>query len=253
MSEASLRSKAALVTGGSSGMGEEIARQMAAAGAAVTLVGRNSDRLDWVVQSIRKGGGSAHAIVQDLTEPGAADRVVDAAVSAMGSLSILVNTAGIFETGPFESAPLETLDRQMAINVRAAFALTQAALPHLRRSGNASILFVSSMAAHAAFPESAAYSATKGAVEAMARQLAVELAPLGVRVNTIAPGEIDTPMNADFYRENPGFVAEMSRGIPVGRIGLASDVAPAAVFLASDAAGFVCGASLPVDGGYLAK
>ena len=108
-------------------------------------------------------------------------------------------------------------------------------------------------AALAAFPESAAYTATKGAVDAVARQLAVELAPAGIRVNAIAPGEIDTPMNTDFYAEHPEFVQEMEEFTPAGRLGKATDIAPAAVFLASDMARIVYGVSLPVDGGIVAR
>jgi len=253
LAEGILASKRALITGGSSGMGEEIARQMAAAGAEVTVVGRSQDRLERVVGSIERHGGRGHLIVQDLTEEGAAPWVVGRAVESMGSLSILANVAGVFETGPFATTPIESFDRQMAINVRAAYALTQAALPYLRESGDASVLFISSMAALAAFPGAAAYSATKGAIEAMARALSVELAPQGVRVNVIAPGEIDTPMNTDLYKGHPEFVREMEALIPAGRLGVAADIAPVAVFLASDAARFIYGASIPVDGGYLAK
>jgi NAD(P)-dependent dehydrogenase (short-subunit alcohol dehydrogenase family) len=156
------------------------------------------------------------------------------------------------ELGPLGETPVESLDRQFRTNVRVPFELSQAALPHQRESKGA-IIFISSMAALAAFPESAAYTSTKGAIEALARQLAVELAPDGIRVNAIAPGEIDTPMNTDFYAEHPEFVEQMEEFTPAGRLGKASDIAPAAVFLASDMARFVYGVSLPVDGGIVAR
>jgi NAD(P)-dependent dehydrogenase (short-subunit alcohol dehydrogenase family) len=246
---ASLEGKVALVTGASSGMGEEITKAMAAAGAGVVAVGRNEERLERVVA---EAGGDVFAIVRDLTGDGAAQAVVDEAVKRMGRLDILANVAGIMELGPLGETPVESLDRQFRTNVRAPFELTQAALPHLLES-KGSIIFISSMAALAAFPESAAYTATKGAIDAVARQLAVELAPAGIRVNAIAPGEIDTPMNSDFYAEHPEFVEEMKEFTPAGRLGKASDIAPAAVFLASDMAGFVYGVSLPVDGGIVAR
>ncbi|HLL87543.1 MAG TPA: glucose 1-dehydrogenase [Thermoleophilaceae bacterium] len=249
---ASLEGKVALVTGASSGMGEEITKAMAAAGAAVAAVGRNEERLERVVAEAHGDGGEVFAIARDLTADGAAQAVVDEAVERMGKLDILANVAGIMELGPLGETPVESLDRQFRTNVRAPFELTQAALPHLREAKGA-IIFISSMAALAAFPESAAYTATKGAIDAVARQLAVELAPQGVRVNAIAPGEIDTPMNTEFYAEHPEFVEEMEEFTPAGRLGKATDIAPAAVFLVSDMARFVYGVSLPVDGGIVAR
>jgi NAD(P)-dependent dehydrogenase (short-subunit alcohol dehydrogenase family) len=246
---ASLEGKVALVTGASSGMGEEITKAMAAAGAGVVAVGRNQERLERVVA---EAGSDVVAVARDLTEDGAPQAVVDEAVERMGKLDILANVAGIMELGPLGETPVASLDRQFRTNVRAPFELTQAALPHLRESKGA-IVFISSMAALAAFPESAAYTATKGAIDALARQLAVELAPDGIRVNAIAPGEIDTPMNTAFYAAHPEFVEEMKEFTPAGRLGLASDIAPAAVFLASDMARFVYGVSLPVDGGIVAR
>jgi NAD(P)-dependent dehydrogenase (short-subunit alcohol dehydrogenase family) len=222
---------------------------MAAAGARVVAVGRNEERLERVVAD---AGGDVFAIARDLTEDGAPEAVIEEAVGQMGKLDILANVAGIMELGPLAETPVESLDRQYRTNVRVPFELTQAALPHLLQTGGA-IIFISSMAALAAFPESAAYTATKGAIDAVARQLAVELAPQGVRVNAIAPGEIDTPMNTEFYAEHPEFVEEMEEFTPARRLGKATDIAPAAVFLASDMARFVYGVSLPVDGGIVAR
>lgn len=249
---ASLESKSALVTGASSGMGEEITKAMAAAGASVAAVARNRERLDGVLEEVESAGGKAFGVIRDLTEEGAPQAIVEEAVEGLGGLDILVNVAGIMELGPISETPIESLDRQLATNLRAPFALTQAALPHLRESRGA-IIFISSMAALAAFPESAAYTATKGAIDALARQLAVELAPEGIRVNAIAPGEIDTPMNTEFYAEHPEFVEEMKEFTPAGRLGNAADIALATVFLASDMARFVYGVSLPVDGGIVAR
>jgi NAD(P)-dependent dehydrogenase (short-subunit alcohol dehydrogenase family) len=245
----SLNGKHALVTGGSSGMGEEISRQMAAAGATVTLVGRNAERLGSVVESI---GEAAFAINRDIAEDGAAESIMAEAAERNGPVSILANVAGIMELGPIDETTVDSLDRQYRTNVRAPFLLTKAALPQLRQTQGV-VIFISSMAALAAFPESCAYTSTKGAIDAMARQLAVELAPQGVRVNSIAPGEIDTPMNTEFYKEHPEFVEEMKEFTPAGRLGLATDIAPAAVFLASDMARFVYGVTLPVDGGVVAR
>lgn len=248
----SLESKAVLVTGASSGMGEEIAKAMAAAGASVAAVARNEERLNGVLDEVASSGGNAVGVIRDLTEDGAPASVVEEATERLGRLDILANVAGIMELAPISDTPIESLDRQFETNVRAPFALTQSALPHLRETRGV-IIFISSMAALAAFPESAAYTATKGAIDAMARQLAVELAPEGIRVNAIAPGEIDTPMNTEFYAEHPEFVEHMEEFTPAKRLGKATDVAPAAVFLASDMARFVYGVSLPVDGGIVAR
>jgi NAD(P)-dependent dehydrogenase (short-subunit alcohol dehydrogenase family) len=245
----SLAGKHALITGGSSGMGEEISRQMAAAGARVTIVGRSEKRLNAVVEGI---GPTAFAIARDISEDGAAEDILAAATERHGPVSILANVAGIMELAPIEETTADSLDRQYRTNVRAPFLLTKAALPQLRATHGV-VIFISSMAALAAFPESCAYTSTKGAIDAMARQLAVELAPQGIRVNSIAPGEIDTPMNTEFYKEHPEFVEEMKEFTPAGRLGLATDIAPAAVFLASDMARFVYGVTLPVDGGVVAR
>lgn len=249
---AALEGKRALVTGASSGMGEETTKAMAAAGAAVVAVGRNRERLDRVVAEASAEGEEVVAVARDLTEEGAPAAIVAEAVERLGGIDVLANVAGIMELGPLAEATTESLERQFRTNVRAPFELTREALPHLRESRGA-VIFISSMAALAAFPESSAYTASKGAIDALARQLAVELAPDGIRVNAIAPGEIDTPMNTDFYREHPEFVEEMREFTPAGRLGEAADIALAAVFLASDMARFVYGVSLPVDGGVVAR
>ena len=248
----SLEAKRALVTGASSGMGAETAKAMAGAGATVVAVGRNEERLGGVLAEISSAGGKASGIRRDLTEERAPASVVEEAAGRLGGLDILVNAVGIMEVGPFAEATIESLDRQYETNLRTPFAVTLAALPHLRSSKGV-IIFFSSMAALASFPESTAYTATKGAIDAMSRQLAVELAPDGVRVNALAPGEIDTPMNVELYAKDPEFVEHMKEFTPAGRLGYPDDVAPVAVFLASDAARFIYGVTLAVDGGVVAR
>jgi NAD(P)-dependent dehydrogenase (short-subunit alcohol dehydrogenase family) len=245
-----LAGKCALVTGASSGIGAAIARAMAQAGAGVVLVGRDLERLDACATAIEAVGGRAASVAVDLCDDTAPARIVDAAVERFGALDVVVHSAGIFEPAPFEQSTLESFDRQMDLNVRAPFALTQAALPHLR--GGGVVLFISSIAGHAAFPNSAAYCATKGAVELMTRALAVELAPQGIRVNALAPGNIRTPMN-EHMLESAEYEASMVERTPFGRVGLVEDIAPVAVFMASDAARYVHGASLLVDGGWAAQ
>jgi NAD(P)-dependent dehydrogenase (short-subunit alcohol dehydrogenase family) len=242
-----LAGKVAVVTGASSGIGRAIASAMAGAGADVVLVGRDRGRLD---DCCRPLGASAVSVAVDLTDDAAPRQVVDTALERFGSLDVVVHSAGIFEPRPFLESSLESFDRQMNLNVRAPFALTQAAVPHLR--GGGVVIFISSIAGHAAFPNSAAYCATKGAVELMTRALAVELAPEGIRVNALAPGNIRTPMNERLL-ESAEYEASMVERTPFGRVGVVEDIAPVAVFMASDAARYVHGTSLLVDGGWAAQ
>lgn len=246
-----LSGKTAVVTGASSGIGRAIAEALAEAGADLALVGRDEERLAETFAAVRERGVAAEPVIVELTDDGAARAIVEATVRRFGRLNVLVNCAGIFEPMPFESQPLASFDRQMAVNVRAPFALTQAALPHLRPEG--AVVNISSIAGYAGFPQSAAYCATKGAVELMTRALATELGPQGVRVNCVAPGNIRTPMNAAQFAASREYEKSLEEKTPLGRIGETEDIAAAVVYLASPAAKFVNGASWLVDGGWAAQ
>ena len=245
-----LDGKTAIVTGASSGIGFATAVAMAEAGAQLVLSGRNAERLARCEEAVRAAGAEARAVAIDVTADEAPGRIVSAALGAFGSLEILVHSAGIFEPMPFAETATESLDRQWRVNVRAPFLLTQEALPHLRPGS--SVVLVSSIAGHVAFPDSSAYCATKGAVELLGRALCVELSPLGIRVNVIAPGNIRTPMN-EGLRALPGYEEKMGALTPAGRHGEPEEIAAAIVFVASDAASFVHGASWLVDGGWTAR
>jgi NAD(P)-dependent dehydrogenase (short-subunit alcohol dehydrogenase family) len=241
-----LDGKVAIVTGASSGIGFAIAEAMSAAGAKLVLVGRDEERLGRCAERCTE-----HAVVAvDLTTERASDLIVERAMNQFGAIDSIVHSAGIFWPKPFGEAPLEDLDHHWHVNVRTPYALTQAALPHLRRGS--SVIFVSSIAGRVAFPNSAAYCATKGAVEQLTKALAVELAPQGIRVNAIAPGNIRTPMNEELLK-NPDYEQMYLDGTPYGRVGVVDDIAPLAVFLASDAAGYIHGESILVDGGWAAR
>jgi glucose 1-dehydrogenase len=243
-----LTGRTAVVTGASSGIGHAIAEAMAEAGANLVLVGRDLVRLQETIAAVTERGAAAEPIVVELTADDSPRVIVGATVARFGALNILVNCAGIFEPQPFETQPMASFDRQIAVNVRAPFALIQAALPHLRPDG--AVVNISSIAGHSGFPLSAAYCASKGALELMTKALASELGPQGVRVNCVAPGNIRTPMNAQQFAESREYERSLESRTPLGRIGATDDIAPAVVYLASPAAKFVTGASWLVDGGW---
>ncbi len=238
--------KTAVVTGASSGIGRGIAVALAEAGAHVVLVGRSPERLE---ETNAAAGGGCHKVCVDITRPDAAAAIVEEAVRVFGGLNVLVHAAGVFLPKPFEEDTLEDFDVQWETNVRAPFAITQAAVPHLRPAG--AVIFVSSIAGLVGFPNSAAYCATKGAVELLSKALTLELTRFGIRFNCIAPGNIRTPMN-EHLLANPEYEQAMLAVTPSGRIGEVGDIAGAAVYLASDAARYVSGTSLVVDGGWTA-
>jgi len=242
----SLEGRVAVVTGASSGIGTAIAQALSDAGARVVLTGRDEERLRLCAHSCSEW----HMVVSDLADDDAPARIVAETIDAFGALNVLVHSAGVFWPKPFADAPLDEFDQQFRVNVRAPYALTQAALPHLQPDG--AVVFVSSIAGHVGFPSSAAYCGTKGAIELITKSLAMELAPLGVRVNAIAPGNIHTPMNAEFF-QSPEYERTMIERTPYGRVGVVEDIAPVAVFLASDAARYIHGESILVDGGWAAQ
>jgi NAD(P)-dependent dehydrogenase (short-subunit alcohol dehydrogenase family) len=241
--------RTAIVTGASSGIGRGIAEALAAAGARVVVSGRDEERLAETANAIDAGGGACEQLPLDLTEAGACRELVERAMQAFGSIDVLVHSAGVFWPKPFAETSLGDLDAQWQLNVRVPFELSQTALPYL--GAGSSILFISSIAGYVGFPNSSAYCATKGAVELLAKALAVELAPLGIRVNVIAPGNVRTPMN-EHLLARPDYMAAMLDATPSRRIGEVSEIAPLAVFLASDAASFMIGSSVLVDGGWAA-
>ena len=245
-----LTDKVAIVTGASSGIGAETARVLAGAGARVALVGRDVERLQAVRDEIAASGGEALVVVADLADGAAAQQIVAATVAEYGALDALVHSAGLFEAGPLAETPVDSLDRQWVVNVRAPYLLTQAALPHLR-DGSA-VVFVASSVVRSGFPALGAYTATKGAVDALARSLAAELAPR-VRVNTIAPGFVRTPMVTVQFDADPAMEPGLVEKTPVGFVGRPRDIAHGITYLCSDASAYTHGATLVIDGGWTAQ
>jgi NAD(P)-dependent dehydrogenase (short-subunit alcohol dehydrogenase family) len=245
-----LEGKTAIVTGASSGMGVAIARTLAAAGAQVVVTGRDADRLAATAAGIRADGGECLEVVGDIQQDGETARVVDAAVGRYGSIELLVHNAGIFLFKPLEATTLDELDAQYNTHVRAPFALTTAAVPHMPKGS--AIVFIGSNLVHHGLEMTSAYSASKAATEALSQTLAVELGPKGIRCNVVSPGVTRTPMTQPL-QDDPDMEAGVLSVTPIGRLGEVEDIADAVAYLGSDAAGFVTGATLIVDGGQNAR
>jgi NAD(P)-dependent dehydrogenase (short-subunit alcohol dehydrogenase family) len=245
-----LAGRTAIVTGATSGMGQAAAIALAAAGANIVAVGRDEARLNDTLTTITARGGTATTIRSDLTDDRGPASVVDHALESFGSVHILVSCAGIYDSAAVGQDGVDTLavlDRQWEVNTRAPFRLAEAVVPHL--SAGASMVFFSSTMARFGIGYGAAYSMSKAAVEAMVRVMAVELGPRQIRVNAISPGWVITPMN-EAARADPAIENFAIAATPIGRLGSVEEVASAVVFLASDAAAYVHGTVLQVEGGY---
>ena len=246
-----LEGKRAVITGASSGIGEATAISMAENGAAVALVGRDKSRLDAIASGIRDKGGTAATVVADLTANGQCSGVVEEAAQFLKGLDILVNSAGVIRTGTIRDTSLESWRQMININLDVVFQLMQASWPYLEESeGN--IVNVSSVNGLRAFAGVLAYNVSKAAVDQLTRCSALELAPAGVRVNSVNPGVVLTNLHRRSGMDEDTYKAFLERGKtthPLGRVGRAEEVAELIVFLASDKAKWITGASYSIDGG----
>jgi NAD(P)-dependent dehydrogenase (short-subunit alcohol dehydrogenase family) len=242
-----LQGKRALVTGAAVGIGQGVAVELAAQGAHVVVHHGGSDPAETLAR-IAATGGEGSSLQADLRRPEDCERLVGEAVERLGGLDILVNNAGVSEEHTIETTDVEEFDRLFDVNVRGMYLVTRAALPALA-DGGGSVINMSSAHAFAGFPPSAVYAATKGAVNAMTRTTAMELTDRRIRVNAIGPGLIEVPRYFTQDRAAPYDSESGAKLIPWGRVGTPQDIASMTAFLASDAADFITGQVIYVDGG----
>jgi len=243
-----LSGKVALVTGGSRGIGRAVCESLARAGARVAVNFRSdATAADEVIASVRSRRGDAMAVSGDVSDAGRARQLVRDVVAAWQRLDILVNNAGVWEEDEAGRGDLEIWDRTLAVNVRGAFLVTDAAVPHLTRE-RGSIVFVSSTAGQRGESRHSAYASSKGALIAYTKSLATELGPRGVRVNCVAPGWVETDLTRAALSD-PARRREIEESIPIGRVAQPDDIAGPVLFLVSDLARHVQGEILNVNGG----
>lgn len=244
-----LKGKTALVTGGSSGIGQAIALRLAQEGLRVMIIGRNEKAL----QETEAMHENIIWQVADITDSHAIADVISSLQSRFGSLDALVNNAGVAPNTPFESLEMAQYDLIFNVNVRGLIDMTRQALPLLKKSGG-TVINISSGAAHSPQPITSVYSASKAAVSALTKALAKELITEGVRVNAVSAGATDTPLydktGLQTPEEKQEFIDFVSRHIPIGRFAKAQEIAGAVAFLISDDAAYAVGSDIVIDGGF---
>jgi len=251
-----LTGKAALVTGGGRGIGRHLAIGLAEAGADVAVASRKLANCDEAARAIEDLGRRGVALEADVGRPDDVAALADRAIEAFGRLDVLVNNAGVIWGAPTLEFPVEAWDKVFDVNVRGLWLLSQRVARHMKEAGGGCIIHVSSISGFRGADEEAepaiAYNASKGAVHTLTKDMAVKLAPHGIRVNAIAPGAFDTAM-MDHVRHDEAELGEFLKRVPMRRPGDEDDIKGAAVFLASEAARYVTGHILVVDGGMLVR
>ncbi len=245
-----LQNKVAIVTGSASGIGRAIVAAYAREGAAVTIDYHGTpDKASEMVRNIESGGGRALAVHADVSQPDQVQNLVDQTVEKFGRLDILVNNAGIEQKVPFVDVPKDLWDEVIAVDLTGPFLCAQAAARQMIKQGEpARIINISSVHEDLPMPTNAPYCAAKGGLRMLMRTIAIELAEHQITVNNIAPGAIDTPMDAPLKSE-PVLMKTLLSEIPLGRMGKPEEIAELAIYLASDAAAYVTGSTYFIDGG----
>ena len=247
-----LEGKVALVTGSSSGIGQAIAIRLAKEGANIIINYRSSrEEAQETQEQVEATGRQAQIVQADVSIVEEVRKLVEAGIEAFGKLDILVNNAGIEKRADFWDVTEADYDKVIDVNLKGVFFGTQAMVQHLRETGQPGrIINISSVHEELPFPHFTSYCASKGGVKMMMRNLAVELGPLGITINNVAPGAIATPINQELLN-NPEQLKKVTQNIPLGRLGEPEDVAGLVAFLASDEAKYITGSTFYVDGGLL--
>ena len=238
--------KVAIVTGGGSGLGFAIAEKFTQAGIETIIAGRDQKKLN---QAQEKLGKLCHAIACDVSDLSSIPLFINDVLKQFGQIDILVNNAGINMKKEFAEVTDEDFQKVITTNLTAVFVMSREVVKHMLERKAGCIINISSMAAQYGLPKVIAYSASKTAIDGMTRAMAVELSPKGIRVNAIAPGFIYSDMTAKALDSDPERKAKVFNRTPMGIMGQPSDIGDAALFLASDAAKYITGVVLPVDGG----
>ena len=247
-----LSGKRALITGSSQGIGFALARGLAGAGAEIILNGRDQAKLATAKQELGDEGATVHSLAFDATDHEAVRRAVDSFEAEVGAIDILINNAGMQHRTELHNFPPDAFERLLQTNIASVFHVGQAVARHMIARKGGKIINIASVQTALARPGIAPYTATKGAVGNLTKGMATDWAQYGLNCNAIAPGYFDTPLNAALVAD-PDFSAWLAKRTPAGRWGTVEELVGAAVFLSSDAASFVNGHILYVDGGITAS
>jgi NAD(P)-dependent dehydrogenase (short-subunit alcohol dehydrogenase family) len=247
-----LSGKTAIITGASKGLGKAMALALSAAGATVALVSRDPSKLSAVQAEIATAGGKADVFVADVSSEPQVDKLESEISARLGKIQILINNAGINIRKNLTDFSLEEWQSVLNTNLTSVFLMSRRFVPHMRGAGYGRVICMTSIMSHVSLPQRSAYSASKAAVLGLIRALALELAAEGITVNGISPGPFATEMNLPIVN-NPELNAQFVANIPAGRWGQVEDIGSLAVFLCSDAASFITGTDIVIDGGWCAQ